>query len=64
MDPRVKVDSMVFQDHMNVHKPNLKSNPIENMVSSRHTVKPLPSMPHAYLFNDILDSPTSTLNDV
>lgn len=64
MEHGVKVNPMVLQDHINAHKHNLESNPIKNMVSSRDTLKPLPSISHDSLFHDTLYPPTSTLNDI
>ena len=63
MELRVKVYPLVFQDHINVHKHNIEYNPIENVVASRVTPKPLPSMSHDSLFHNPLNPPTSNFMD-
>lgn len=63
MEPKVKVDPLLFNNHINVHVPNIEVDPIENKISSRDTFQPLPSTSHDLLFHDLLDQPTSTCND-
>ena len=59
MGPKVKVDPLGFQDHINVHKSNFEPNPNENLTIFGDTLKPLSPM-----FGDSLVSPTWTHNDV
>jgi len=53
MGPKVKVDPLGFQDHINVHKSNFEPNPNENLTIFGDTLKPLSPM-----FGDSLVSPT------
>lgn len=64
MEPEVKVDPLFIQDHINVHKSNLESNPNENLIVFGDTFKLLPPMFHDSLFRNLIDQLTSTHNDV
>ena len=64
MEPKVKVHYFFFEDHNNIHRSNLESDPTIHLVSSEDTLKLLPLISHDSMFLDSLLSPTSTHNDL
>ena len=62
MESKVKVDPSTFKDHIN--ESNLESNPNKNLIVFGGTQKPLRPTFHDTLFCELLDQPTSNINDV
>lgn len=58
LEIKVNVDPLGFQDHINVCKSNIESNPNENWIVSGDTLL------HDSIFHNSLVSPTSTFNNV
>lgn len=55
MEPKVEVDPLTFQDHINAHNPNHESVSIESIISSMDIHHPLSLTPHGFWYPNSLD---------